>query len=49
MRFNGVASLTGVLVVGDQAKDVSGLTVDVEAHRQFTEGELDHEVRVAVR
>lgn len=42
-------SLTGILVVGDQTQDVSGLTVDVEAHGQFTERELHHKVGVAVR
>lgn len=36
-------------MVGDQTQDVSGLTVDVEAHGQFTERELHHKVGVAVR
>ena len=42
-------SLTGILVVRDQTQDVSGLTVDVEAHGQFTERELHHKVGVTVR
>lgn len=41
--------LTRVLVVRDQAKDVSRVTIDVKAYSQFTEGELHHKVRITVR
>ncbi len=49
MRIKSKLSLTGVLVVRDQTQDVSRLTVDVEAHGQFTERELHHKVRVTIR
>lgn len=41
-------ALTGGRVVGDEAQDVSRFPVDVEAHGQFTERELHHEVGVAI-
>lgn len=42
-------SLTRVLVIRDQAKDMSRLTVDIKAHSKFTERELHHKVRVTIR
>lgn len=41
--------LTRVLVVRDEAQDVSWVPVDVEAHSQFAEGELHHKVGVPIR
>lgn len=49
MRFNSITSLTRILVVRDQAQDVSWLTVNVEAHGQFAERELHHKVGVTIR
>ena len=37
-----------MLVIGDKAQDVPGLSVDVEAHGEFTLGELHHKVGVPV-
>lgn len=42
-------SLTRVLVVRYHSENVSWLSVDVETHSQFTEGELHHKVGIAVR
>lgn len=49
MRISSFEGLTRVFVVRNQAQDVSGLTVDVEAHGQFTERKLNHKVRVTIR
>ena len=36
-------------MVRHKAEDVSRFSVDVEAHRHFTEGELHHKVGVTIR